>query len=68
MYFLLADMAERFHLLQYGLAFILIYIGAKMLVLYFDIHIPTGLSLGVILGTLVITIVLSLVTPPKKSS
>jgi tellurite resistance protein TerC len=32
MYFLLADMADRFHLLKYGLAAILIFIGIKMLV------------------------------------
>ncbi|MHC5225405.1 TerC family protein [Ignatzschineria sp. LJL83] len=63
MYFLLADMAERFHLLQYGLAIILIFIGIKMLVLYFDYHFPTALSLSVILGTLVGSIVLSLVFP-----
>jgi tellurite resistance protein TerC len=30
-YFLLADIADRFHLLKYGLAFILTFIGMKML-------------------------------------
>lgn len=67
MYFLLADMAERFHLLQYGLAIILIFIGTKMLVLYFDYHFPTPLSLSVILGTLVGSIVLSLIFPKKET-
>jgi hypothetical protein len=33
MYFLLADMAERFHLLKYGLAAVLMFIGVKMLLL-----------------------------------
>ena len=65
MYFLLADMAERFHLLQYGLAIILIFIGIKMLVMYFDYHFPIAISLSVILGTLVGSIVLSLIIPPK---
>src|SRR5699024_7348527 len=65
MYFLLADMAERFHLLQYGLAIILIFIGIKMLILYFDYHFPTTLSLSVILGTLIGSIVLSLLFPKK---
>jgi len=65
MYFLLADMAERFHLLQYGLAIILIFIGIKMLILYFDYHFPTALSLSVILGTLIGSIVLSLLFPKK---
>ncbi len=67
MYFLLADMAERFHLLQYGLAIILIFIGGKMLLLYFDLHVPTPISLTVILGTLVATILLSLITKPKAA-
>lgn len=66
MYFLLADMAERFHLLQYGLAIILIFIGIKMLILYFDYHLPTALSLSVILGTLVGSIVLSLLFPKRE--
>ncbi len=65
MYFLLADMAERFHLLQYGLAIILIFIGIKMLILYFDYHFPTALSLSVILGTLIGSILLSLLFPKK---
>ena len=30
LYFLLADMAERFHLLKYGLAIVLVFIGGKM--------------------------------------
>ncbi len=68
MYFLLADMAERFHLLQYGLAIILIFIGIKMLVLYFDYHLPIALSLSVILVTLIGSIVLSLLIPPKDKS
>jgi tellurite resistance protein TerC len=31
-FFLLADLADRFHLLKYGLAFVLTFIGVKMLV------------------------------------
>ena len=43
MYFLLADMAERFHLLKYGLAVILMFIGVKMLLL--DMYkIPVGIA------------------------
>ncbi len=57
MYFLLAGVAERFSMLKYGLAVILIFIGIKMLLL--DVfHIPVGISLGVIatilMGTLLI--------------
>jgi tellurite resistance protein TerC len=40
-------MAERFHLLNYGLAAVLIFIGVKMLIV--DVwKIPIGLSLGMV--------------------
>ena len=63
MYFLLADMAQRFHLLKYGLAFILVFIGAKMLLL--DIYkIPTGIALGVVGLILLVSVLASLMRPP----
>lgn len=47
LFFLLAGMAERFHLLNYGLAAVLIFIGIKMLIV--DVwKIPIGLSLGMV--------------------
>jgi len=59
MYFLLADMAQRFHLLKYGLAGILIFIGCKMLLL--DVYkIPVGIALGVVGLILVLSVVASL--------
>lgn len=69
MYFLLADMADRFYLLHYGLALILIFIGSKMLLLYFAVDIPILLSLTTILGLLFLSIVGSLfIKPiPKKN-
>jgi tellurite resistance protein TerC len=61
MYFLLADMAQRFHLLKYGLAAILVFIGVKMLLL--DIYkIPTGIALGVVGLILATSVMASLVT------
>lgn len=46
LYFLLADLADRFHLLAYGLALVLIFIGTKMLLI--DVYkIPIGIALGV---------------------
>lgn len=61
MYFLLADMAQRFHLLKYGLAGILIFIGAKMLLL--DVYkIPTAAALGVVGLILALSVVASLLT------
>ncbi|MCX7219167.1 MAG: TerC family protein [Burkholderiales bacterium] len=50
LYFLLADMADRFHLLKFGLAFVLMFVGIKMLIVKW-IHVPTTVSLLVI-GTL----------------
>jgi tellurite resistance protein TerC len=64
MYFLLAGMHERFHLLSYGLAIVLVFIGTKMLLL--DIYkIPVSWSLGFTLVVLVATMVLSLKVPPR---
>lgn len=61
MYFLLADMAERFHLLKYGLAIILIFIGIKMLLL--DIYkIPVSVALGIVGLILVASIAASFLT------
>lgn len=47
MYFMLAEIAERFHLLKYGLAMVLVFVGAKMLIVDFY-KIPVGLSLGIV--------------------
>ena len=64
MFFLLADMADRFHLLPYGLAVILLFVGAKMLAAGV-FHIPPLVSLAVILAILGTTIALSLKMPQK---
>jgi len=47
LYFLLADMNDRFHLLKYGLAMVLVFVGAKMLVVDFY-KVPIGLALGIV--------------------
>ena len=47
MYFLLANVAERFSMLKYGLAIVLVFIGIKMLIVEFY-HIPVAISLGVV--------------------
>lgn len=47
MYFLLADMADRFSLLKYGLALVLVFVGTKMLLIDL-VKIPVLLSLGVV--------------------
>ena len=59
MYFLLADLGNRFELLKYGLAAILVYIGAKMLLIDW-IHIPVQVSLLVVAILLSIAVAASL--------
>ena len=64
MFFLLQAAASRFHLLNYGLAIILVFIGSKMMLI--DIYkIPVAVSLGVVLGVLVVTMVWSAKTAPN---
>jgi len=61
MYFLLAAVANKFHLLNYGLALILVFIGTKMCLI--DVlKIPVGISLGVVVGILAATMLLSVRT------
>jgi tellurite resistance protein TerC len=62
MYFLLAGLHEKFHLLTYGLAIVLILIGSKMLLV--DVyHIPVSWSLAATVTVLAVTMVLSLYVP-----
>ena len=63
LYFLLASVIEKFHLLKYGLAIILTFVGLKMIAEAW-IHVPIVVSLAVILGVLLIAIVASLIWPP----
>ncbi|MBE7483364.1 MAG: TerC family protein [Polyangiaceae bacterium] len=64
LYFMLAGMMSRFHYLDLGLAVILVFIGAKML-LSQVVKVPNLASLGVIAGVLTLSIVVSLLKPPK---
>ncbi|GAA1692922.1 TerC family protein [Microcella alkalica] len=59
MYFLLADMMHRFIYLKLGLAFVLIWVGVKMLLL--DVYkIPTSVSLAVVAVIIAVSIIASL--------
>lgn len=66
LYFLLADMADRFHLLKYGLALVLTFIGVKMLIMPWY-HLPVLLSLGIVMTTLLVSVVASLVIREKAA-
>ncbi|MFP9231145.1 TerC family protein [Pectobacterium cacticida] len=59
MFFLLASVAERFSLLKYGLAVILVFIGAKMMLIEI-LHIPVAISLGIVAGILAITMLINI--------
>jgi tellurite resistance protein TerC len=66
LYFLLAAVVDRFHLLKYGLALILSFVGFKMLSERF-IEIDIALSLSIILGVLALSITASLVWPRREA-
>ena len=67
MYFLLADMANRFSLLKYGLAIVLMFVGIKMMLI--DIFkIPVPVSLGVVAVIIAGSVVLSLRRHPRDRS
>jgi tellurite resistance protein TerC len=65
LYFLLADIADRFHLLKFGLALVLCFIGLKMLLLPW-IHIPVHISLSVVAALIAGSVVASLYVTRKK--
>lgn len=66
MYFLLAAMADKFHLLSYGLSLILIFIGVKMCLI--DVYkMPVTVSLGVVVAILAITMIWSVRTAKSKA-
>ena len=66
LYFLLADMADRFHLLKYGLAIVLVFIGAKMTLMPW-FHMPVEWSLAVVGGVIFGSVLLSLITTKSKA-
>ncbi len=67
MYFLLAGAVDKFYLLKYGLAVVLVFVGLKMVWLNhaFGGKFPIEISLGIILAVIVVSIILSLVLPKK---
>ena len=67
LFFLLAGVMDRFYLLKYALAFVLVFVGLKMVWLnrLFDGHFPIGWSLGIIGGLIGLAVVFSLLFPKK---
>ena len=67
LYFALAGMMELFHLLHYGLAIILVFIGAKMLVSHY-VEIPIAIALGVVVLVLAGSVGLSVAFPKREKT
>ncbi len=67
LYFALSGMMTAFHYLQYGLAIILLFIGAKMVLSNFY-HIPTGIALSIVGGVLGLSVAASLIFPTRKDA
>jgi tellurite resistance protein TerC len=63
LFFVVASLMDKFHFLKVGLSAILGFVGVKMLITYFNIHVPIALSLGAIGGILAASIVASLIWP-----
>ncbi len=66
LYFLLADMADRFHLLKYGLALVLVFIGGKMTLMPW-FHLPVEWSLAVVGVVILGSVGLSLILTRKEN-
>ncbi len=67
LFFLLKGAVDKFDYLQQGIAIVLIFIGIKMLVEYFGIHINIMISLAVILACLAGSILYSIRNQRKKA-
>jgi TerC family integral membrane protein len=66
LYFLLADAVQRFHYLNYGIAFVLAFVGLKM-ILASVIPVSTGLSLVVVVAALGISIGASIAVETRSA-
>jgi tellurite resistance protein TerC len=65
LFFLIESVLHKFHHLQKGLSFILVFIGLKMLAGIFDIHISSLTSFAIIMSTLSLSLILSVIFPKK---
>lgn len=66
LYFALAAMMDKFRFIKVSLAIVLAFIGVKMILLYWHVHMPTAISLGVIVTVLAGGVIASMVIPPKQ--
>jgi len=67
LYFLMADVADRFHLLKYGLAMVLTFIGTKMLIAPWY-HVPVAASLAIVAVLIGASVIASLIATRKREA
>jgi tellurite resistance protein TerC len=67
MYSALAGIMDLFHLLNYGLSLVLVFVGLKMLASNYY-QVPTGITLAVVAGVLGISVLGSVVFPKKQET
>ena len=65
LFFLIESVLHKFHHLQKGLSFILVFIGLKMMAGIFDIHISSLVSFAIIMAALGLSLWLSVLFPKK---
>ncbi len=67
LYFMLAGAVDKFHMLKYGLAIVLIFVGLKMVWLndWYGGKFPITLSLGIIGAVIAASVALSLLFPSR---
>ena len=67
LFFLMRGAVDKFRYLKEGIAIVLIFIGAKMLITYFDIHLHIWVSLAVIVGCLSFAILFSILRKERPT-
>jgi tellurite resistance protein TerC len=66
LYFVLAGAIEYFRYLKYGLSIVLVFIGVKMLIEYWEIKLTTVFSLGVVAGIIIVSIIFSIIAGRRE--
>jgi tellurite resistance protein TerC len=68
LYFILEKLHNAFRYVKYGVAFILIFTGIKLAVLFFNFEISLGLSITIIFSILTLSILISVICPEKAQT
>jgi tellurite resistance protein TerC len=68
LYFVLANALGYFRYLKFGLSIVLAFIGARMLAHYFELNIPTSVSLLVVAGVICLSMLISVLLAQREQS